>query len=50
VHNFKKKFGLNFLDGSFHVHTFFNVRLDDHTPCLYNVKIGNGKQTIWDKF
>jgi len=50
VHKFFFCFGLNLLNVSFHVHTFFNVKLDDHTPCLYSVQIRNGKQTIYDKF
>jgi hypothetical protein len=28
----------------------FNVKLDEHTPCLYNVPNKNEEQTIWDKF
>jgi hypothetical protein len=46
MHNFSFCFGLNFLNGSSHVHTFFNVKLDDHTPCLYNVQTKNEEQTI----
>jgi hypothetical protein len=29
---------------------FFNVKLDDHTPCLYNDQTKNEEQTILDKF
>jgi len=50
VHNFSFCFRLSPLNGSSHVHTFINVKLDDHTPCLYSVQIKSGKQTIWDKF
>ncbi len=32
------------------MHIFFNVKLDDQTPCLYSVQTKNGEQTIWDKF
>jgi hypothetical protein len=43
-------FGLSFLIGSSHVHKFFNVKLVDHTSCLYSVQNRNGEQIIWDKF
>jgi len=44
VHNFSFYFGLNLLNGSSHVHTFFNVKLAYHTSCLYSDQTRNGKQ------
>jgi hypothetical protein len=26
--------------------TFFNVKLDNHTPCIYNVQTKNGEQKM----
>ncbi len=54
-----KQYGISFevaifsqtkLINSFPVHNFFNVKFDNHTPCLYSVQNRNGEQTIWDKF
>jgi hypothetical protein len=39
VHNISFCFGLSLLNGSSYVHTFCNVKLNDHTLCLYNVQI-----------
>jgi hypothetical protein len=41
MHNFFFGFRLSLLIGSFYVHTFFNVKLNDHTPCFYNVQTKN---------
>jgi len=43
MHNLFFYFGLNFLIRSSHVHNFFIVEFDDHTPCLYIVQNKNGK-------
>jgi hypothetical protein len=43
MHNFSFYFGLNLLNGSSHVHIFFNVKLDDHISCLYSDQTRNGK-------
>jgi hypothetical protein len=41
VHNLFFFLGLTFFINSSHVHKFFNVKLDDHTPLLYIMfKIG----------
>jgi len=49
VNNFSFYFELSFLIGSPHVHKFLNVKVDDHTPCLYSVQNRNGEQIICDK-
>jgi hypothetical protein len=41
MHNLFYCFGLSLLISSSHVHKFFNVKLDDHTSCLYNVQNRN---------
>jgi hypothetical protein len=41
MHNFSFCFELSLLNGSSHVHTFFNVKLYDHTPYLYSVQVKN---------
>ncbi len=48
MYNFSFCFRLNLLINSSHVHIVFNVKLDDHTLCLYNVPIRNVKQTSFE--
>jgi hypothetical protein len=37
MHIFSFCFGLSLLNGSSHVHTFSNVKLNDHTPIVYTM-------------
>jgi hypothetical protein len=50
MYNFYFCLGLNLLNGSSRVHTFLNEKLDNYTPCLYNVQTRNEGYMIWDKF